>query len=251
LSFGGLEGLSLPLMAADPNTGSETEAGVEEEVKRLVARELHDRVAQTLTGMLVEVENFKSEQVGWQDVVTQLDLIQSSTREVLASIRQLLHDLRGEESLGISFVDQVQTLVSRFETKTGIAVRMEVAEGWPKALNSAASLNLYRVIEEALANVRMHSGARSVLVALDEHSETELSLMVRDDGRGLDVDPARPSGLGTIGMRERALFLGGKLRIDSEMGHGTAVQAIFPKAMLVAEPTPMSETITLAGGNHK
>src|SRR5690348_5472250 len=99
-----LEGLALPLAVAD------AQAGVEEEVRRLVARELHDRVAQTLTGMLVEVENFKSEQVGWQDVVQQLDVIQSSTREVLSSIRQLLHDLRGEEGLGGSFVDSVRQL---------------------------------------------------------------------------------------------------------------------------------------------
>jgi two-component system, NarL family, sensor histidine kinase DegS len=230
--------LALPLAVAD------SQAGVEEEVRRLVARELHDRVAQTLTGMLVEVENFKSEQVGWQDVVHQLDVIQSSTREVLSSIRQLLHDLRGEDGLGGSFVDSVRQLGTRFEAKTGIKVQLEVGEGWPLSLNSAASMNLYRIIEEALANIRMHSGAQNVELQLAELTENELSLLVRDDGRGVDTDPDRPVGLGTIGMRERALFLGGKLRIYNQGGRGTVVQAVFPKRLLAVEPTPPQEPIS-------
>ncbi len=245
--------MALPLAVADSLSGPESgQAGVEEEVRRLVARELHDRVAQTLTGMLVEVENFKSEQVGWQDVVHQLDVIQSSTREVLASIRQLLHDLRGEEALpGGSFVETVRATVGRFQEKTGIDTRIDVQDGWPQNLNGAASLNLLRIIEEALTNVRMHSGARSVSIVLSPHSDNELALAVRDDGRGVDTDPARPTGLGTIGMRERAMFLGGQLRIESEDGRGTAVRAVFPKALLVAEPSPLTETITLAGRKQK
>ena len=222
----------------------ETQAGVEDQLRRLVARELHDRVAQTLTGMLVEVENFKSEQVDWKDVVHQLDLIQTSTREVLASIRELLHDLRGEHALGGGFVDAVRTFGTSFTAKTGITVQIEVREGWPQTLNGAASLNLFRIVEEALANVRMHSGAHAVEVELGEHSESEVSLMIRDDGRGVDTDPARPAGLGTIGMRERAVFLGGKLRIDSEMGRGTVIQAVFPKRLLAVEPASVSGTFS-------
>jgi len=222
----------------------EKQAGVEDRLRRLLARELHDRVAQTLTGMLVEVENFKSEQVDWKDVVHQMDLIQTSTREVLASIRQLLHDLRGEQGLGGSFVDAVRTYTAAFSAKTGIAVQIEVEEGWPQTLNGAASLNLFRIVEEALANVRMHSGATKVEIELAEYSDSEVSLMIRDDGRGVDTDPGRPAGMGTIGMRERALFLGGQLRIDSEMGRGTVIQALFPVRLLMGESAPAPATIS-------
>jgi signal transduction histidine kinase len=226
----------MPLVVAGPPRGTGArQAGVEEEVKRLVARELHDRVAQTLTGMLVDVENFKSEQVGWQDVVQQLDLIQSSTRQVLANIRQLLHDLRGEEALGGSFVDAVQALAARFEEKNGIRAEVEVTQGWPAALSPQASLNLYRIIEEALSNIRMHSGAQSVRILLGPHAENELGIVIADDGRGLDTDPSRPVGLGTIGMRERAMFLGGHIRIESGDGNGTMVQALFPKDLLISQ----------------
>lgn len=244
--------MALPLAVADPlSHAEEGQAGVEEEVRRLVARELHDRVAQTLTGMLVEVENFKSEQVGWQDVVHQLDLIQGSTRQVLASIRQLLHDLRGENALGGTFVDEVKASVARFHDKTGIQARFEVRDGWPQALNSAASLNLFRIIEEALANIRMHSGAHNVDIVLDQRSESELGLTVVDDGRGVDMDPSRPAGLGTIGMRERAMFLGGQLKIESDSGGGTAVRAVFPKALLAAAPAPLSQTIPISKGKRR
>lgn len=228
-----------------PLAVEEAQAGVEDEVRRFVARELHDRVAQTLTGMLVEVENFKSEQVGWQEVVQQLDLIQSSTRQVLASIRQLLHDLRGEAGLEGRFVDVVKASASQFEHRTGIATHVEVTDGWHEGLSSAAALNLFRIIEEALANVRMHSGARNVNIVLAPQSDNEVALTVSDDGRGVDLDPMRPIGLGTIGMRERAMFLGGRLWIESQNGLGTAVRAVFPRALLAAKLSSLSETITL------
>jgi signal transduction histidine kinase len=227
----------MPSVVASPKKLGTRQAGVEDEVRRLVARELHDRVAQTLTGMLVDVENFKSEQVSWQDVVQQMDLIQSSTRQVLASIRQLLHDLRGEEPLDGNFVDAVKALLVRFEAKSGIRAGIEITQGWPQALTPQASLNLYRIIEEALYNIRMHSGAQTVRIVLGPHAENELGIVVEDDGRGVDTDPSRPVGMGTIGMRERAMFLGGHIRIESEDGRGTLVRAMFPKDLLVSHDT--------------
>ncbi len=101
----------------------------EGEIRRLVARELHDRVAQTLTGMLVDLENFKTEPVGWEDVLRRLDTVQDSTRQVLHSLRELLHDLRGEETFSDTFVDAVGALVSRFELKTAISTQLSVLPG--------------------------------------------------------------------------------------------------------------------------
>jgi len=222
--------------------GGEKSAGrrtaVERDVRRIVARELHDRVAQTLTGMLVDVENFKAQQVGGDDVLTQLETIQSSTRQVLTSLRQLLNDLRGDAQLSDSFVDALGTLIERFEQRTTISATLEIRPGWPQVLSAPASLNLYRIVEEALANVRMHSGARSVRIVLEPLPDNQLALVVGDDGRGLDTDPSRPMGFGTVGMKERALFLGGQLRIESEAEGGTQVRAVFPKVHLLANPEP-------------
>jgi two-component system, NarL family, sensor histidine kinase UhpB len=216
-----------------PAASSDSRKRTEEDVRRLVARELHDRVAQTLTGMLVDLENFKTEPVGWDDVLRQLDTVQDSTRHVLQSLRELLHDLRGEASVSDSFVDAVGALAARFEEKTRISAELSVVPGWPPSLTTPAALNLYRIVEEALANVRRHSGARAVRIVLEPYSDTKLSLIVGDDGRGVEEDPNRPEGMGTRGMKERAVLLGGELRIDSHAGDGTKVHGIFPRDLLI------------------
>jgi signal transduction histidine kinase len=214
---------------------SSRQAAIEEELKRLLARELHDRVAQTLTGMLVDVENFKAQQVGWEEVVKQMDIVQDSTREVLVAIRRLLHDLRGDDHGGASFSDSIRSLIARFQDKTHVTVDFEVKPGWPDVVAPAAFLNMYRIIEEALSNVRMHSRAGSVRIVLEPRPENEVAIVVRDDGQGLDTDQSRPMGLGTVGMKERALLLGGRVRIESELGRGTTVQAVFPRRQLVPQ----------------
>jgi signal transduction histidine kinase len=234
----------MPLVVESRLEAPAEQAGVEEEVRRLVARELHDRVAQTLTGMLVEVENFKSEQVGWSDVVRQMDLIQSSTRQVLTNLRQLLYDLRGEELLQEGLIRALSTLVEKFEESTGIATRLEVGAGWPDLLPAHTSLNIYRIVEEALANVRWHSGAKNASVVLGSALDNELAVRIIDDGRGLDADPDRVVGLGTIGMRERALLLSGRLLVGSEEGSGTEVSVVFRISdVLPRETTPAQSMV--------
>lgn len=236
--------MAMQLAVADPLPRIEDQAaGVEEEVKKLLARELHDRVAQTLTGMLVDVENFKAEQVSWSDVVRELDFIQGATRQVLTSIRQLLHDLRGEPVFGGSFVDAVNALATRTHDTTGIATTVDVGEGWPIKLGGPVELNLYRLLEEALANVRQHSGARCVRISLAARSERELELSVADDGRGVDTDPSRPVGFGTLGMRERALLLGGTVAIESGSECGTTVRVVFPRESLVLNEPPETAVV--------
>jgi signal transduction histidine kinase len=219
-------------------------AAAEKEIRSLMARELHDRVAQTLTAMLVDVENFKAQQVAWDDVLRELDAIQSSTREVLSSLRQLLHDLRGENPIGDSFVKAVGDLLARFSEKTRIEAEVVVQREWPAVLTPAAALNLYRIIEEALSNVRMHSGASRVRVQLEAPMDRQLALVIDDDGRGLDSSLPRP-GFGTVGMKERALFLGGQLKISSEIGAGTIVRVAFPRQFVVpvTQPEPQLELI--------
>lgn len=238
--------MASPLFAGDSRAYVLDVAGIEEEVRRVVARELHDRVAQTLTGMLVEVENFKAEEVGWADVVQQLDKVQSSTRQVLQNLRQLLHDLRGEEAIEGAFLDAVNALAGRFSEQTSIAVEVSMSPRWPTLLARQASLNLHRIIEEALANVRMHSDATHVEIRFEPYSESEVSLVVQDDGRGVDTDQSRPMGLGTVGMKERAVLLGGRLTIHSGWpGPGTTVRAEFPRASLVPKEVSPSKEILI------
>jgi signal transduction histidine kinase len=205
------------------------------EVRQMLARELHDRVGQTLTTMLVELENFKADQAGRQSVLRQVDVFETSTREVLNNLRSLLYDLRGEADVEDTLELSLGSLVARFQEKTRIVAELTVGPGWPLVVKSSAALNVYRIVEEALANVRLHSGAQAVQVMLGTHSDTELAIVVTDDGRGVDIDASRRVGLGTVGMRERAMILGGQVAIESGDGDGTTVRATFPRKGLTVK----------------
>ena len=205
-----------------------------EEIRRLLARELHDRVAQTLTTMLIELENFKVEQAGRQSVLRQLGELQDSTRDVLSNLRHVLYDLRDETGIEEGFADAVRALLARFQERTQVGTHLSVSPSWPSRLSSQAALNIYRIIEEALTNVRLHSGARMVEVALGPGLASNLSVEVRDDGRGAESGAGkREPGMGMMGMRERALILGGHLEVESVDGGGTTVRAILPKEQLI------------------
>ena len=206
---------------------------IEAEVRRSLARELHDRVAQTLTTMVVEVENYKSEHAGQPRIVSQMDAMQESARDVLSNLRQLVYELRGEQGVGGCFVDALSSHLARYEAHTGIATELTVVGGWPAKLHAPAASNLRSLILEALANANRHSGARSVSVVLEQTAGDELAVTVTDDGRGFEGD-YRAAGLGMTGMRERTVLLGGRLCIESMPGKGTTVRASFPRAQLIA-----------------
>ncbi|HEY4027032.1 MAG TPA: sensor histidine kinase [Candidatus Dormibacteraeota bacterium] len=216
--------------ASDGGGLTELTRRAESEVKRKLARELHDSVAQILTLMVVDMENFKLDQAGQHQVIQKVDSLQESTREVLNNLRQVLYDLREEPSTENGFVHQVRTLVTRFERSTGIRSMLRVSSEWPSRLSSATAHNLYRIVEEALNNVRLHSGAARVDVLLAANGEG-VELTVRDDGRGLPTTTGpRRQGMGMMGMHERAVLLGGELDVSSNGIGGTTVKAVVPRA---------------------
>jgi signal transduction histidine kinase len=84
------------------------------EVRQALARDLHDRVTQTLTTMLIEMENFKALEFARDRVINEVSSYQEATREALSNIREILYDLRGDEELGTDFVSRVRRLLERF-----------------------------------------------------------------------------------------------------------------------------------------
>jgi signal transduction histidine kinase len=221
-----------PLIVGDQVQAGGTTSS--DEIRRALARELHDRVAQTLTTMLIELENFKVEQTGRQSVLRQLGELQDSTRDVLTNLRRVLYDLRGETGIEEGFVDAIGALLARFQERTHVNATLSVSPSWPSRLRSPAALNMYRIIEEALTNVRLHSGARLVEVALGAGLGSHLAVEVKDDGRGAESSSGdRAPGLGMLGMQERAVILGGRLEVESVAGGGTTVRAILPKEQLI------------------
>ena len=214
--------------AASDATAPRRTALSEEDIRRSLARELHDRVAQTLTSMLVDLENFKADQFGRDSVVRQADLLQESTREVLNNLRDVIYELRGYPIVDEGFVDTVRAILGRYQEKGHIGVDLSVAPGWPAQIQSPAALNLYRIIEEALVNVRRHSTADRVLIRLSASPYGELLISISDNGRGMEVVDLGPTSLGMVGMSERALVLGGRFQVERPSGGGTTVIVTVP-----------------------
>jgi two-component system, NarL family, sensor histidine kinase UhpB len=181
--------------------------------------------------MVVQVESYKSEHAGQPRIVSQMDAMQESARDVLSNLRQLVYELRGEQGVGGCFVDALASHLARYERHTGIDTELTVLGGWPAKLLAPAASNLRSIILEALANASRHSGARLVSVVLEHRGGDELTVTVTDDGRGIE-GPCHADGLGMTGMRERAALLGGQLSIEGGNGRGTTVRASFPRARL-------------------
>jgi signal transduction histidine kinase len=209
----------------------------DDRVKRELARELHDQVVQDLTAMLIDLENFKRGPFDSQSTVMQVDSVQGSLRTMLGRLRGMLYGLRGEDAWEADFSENLRVFAVHYASRTGVRVLIRVARDWPDVIRRPAAQHLYRIVHEAVSNARQHGGARSVRVSLRLTERGFARVTIQDDGRGMpDEDGLSRSGMGMLGMRERALLLGGTLNVESAPGRGTTIKAIFPRAVLTAPP---------------
>jgi signal transduction histidine kinase len=209
-----------------------------EQIKKELARELHDQVAQNLTALLMQTQVFVGGQQGRRDVLDELTFVQSSVREVLNNVRQLLFDLRGKPRLADDLIQALKEgLLPTFRRRTGLKVSLWTSRSWPLALPPETCIHIYRIVQEALINAHKHGGAKNVHVALKVASNERFVVSIRDDGRGLPcLHDERPIGMGILGMTERASLLGGTLAIRSRPVGGTAVTASIPKEAIHWSP---------------
>ena len=200
----------------------EIEVRTQREERRRIARDLHDVALQDLAGALqsLRLTHLRARGSG-------LDLgeeIQALRRATLG-LRSAIYDLRLEK--GRPFVQSVDSLVKLNRQLTPEReVTLRIEEDFPEELPGEASVELLRVLQEALANARRHSRATSVEVSLQSEGEAVLAGVV-DDGRGFDPSSTR-AGVGLSAMRERAEALGGDFEVESRPGEGTKVTVRVP-----------------------
>jgi two-component system, NarL family, sensor histidine kinase UhpB len=203
-------------------TSSAALAAQEEERAR-IARDLHDEVNQSLTGLLLRLEAIRGGSP--HDLAKELKetkaLANQAMEELLALARQLRPTALDDLGLKAALAGNVDEL----SKSSGIQAGFE-SEGDFGDLSADAQLVLYRVAQEALSNAAQHAGADNVLVRLSrDNGHAELT--ISDDGRGFTFDQTS-RGLGLGGMRERALLVGGDLRIESRPDVGTRVRLRVP-----------------------
>jgi signal transduction histidine kinase len=200
----------------------------EDERKRL-ARDLHDDLGQALSVLLLELASSSPTALSTE---FRAHLAQS-LRDLTGKVYGLSRDLRPAILDDLGLDSAISHHVASLSERTGLAVDYQfVSQPEIDArLPPVVELTLYRVAQEALANVIRHAATSHASVIL-LRGQTEATLVVEDDGRGFDVSATRnrqgPGGLGLTGMKERLELVSGKLVIDSVPGRGTSIKATIP-----------------------
>ena len=191
-----------------------------------IAREIHDGVAQSIYMLSLQLETCvdlaDSNPTGLSD---RLKRLVSLSKESLLEVRHYIFDLKpylaGEKGLS----SMVESQIREFRNVAGVSTELEV-NVQEREVAMPVSTCLYRVTQEALANVFKHAQASRVDVTL-EYGTVDVGLAIRDDGLGFDTSK-EATGFGLDNMRQRARELGGSLVLESESGQGTRVKILLP-----------------------
>lgn len=209
------------------------EAGMLDERRRM-AREIHDTMAQSLVGVLAQLEAAEQAVDDRAAVRRHTARARDLARESLTEARRTVHAVQPSVLAEVRLPDALQEVSSRWTQSHGIPVRLRTT-GDPRPLHTDVEVALLRTAQEALANVAKHAAAEYVHLTLS-YMEAIVSLDVRDDGVGFTAAGATgaapasgPSGgFGLIGMRQRVQRLAGRLEVESAPGEGTVVSASVP-----------------------
>ena len=194
------------------------------ERKRL-ARELHDETGQALTSILLGLKPLEQSARTDEEraaMASLRELVVSTLRDV----RRLAVELRPSALDDFGLATAVERLADTFRDSTGMRVDVETRLGEVR-LPPEVETALYRIVQEALANIVKHAEATHVSILLTR-KEFSVAAVVEDDGKGFDETDTGDNVLGIVGMRERVGLVGGRLAIESGSGSGTTVAAEVP-----------------------
>ena len=202
------------------------EAGILDERARMAA-EIHDTIAQGLTGIVTQLEAASTSDA---DVRRHIDMARSLARESLTEARRSVEALTPGRLDDAHLPDAITGMAKAWAETSGVAVHVET-HGDPRPLLADIEVALFRVAQEALANVGKHAGATRAGLTLS-YMDDVVVLDVVDDGVGFDPDavptPAGGSGFGLAAMGQRVARVAGTLAVESTPGEGTAVSATVP-----------------------
>lgn len=204
----------------------------QEEERKRIARELHDDTVQSLIAIGQRIELTKGVLDDPIEARTRLSELRTMVTGAIASVRQFSRDLRPLVLEDLGLVAAMQYLVNQLAQSEGIDVDFKV-EGTLEELPADMEVAIYRILQEALNNVKKHAHATEVKV-LAQFSEKQILLMVEDDGCGFIVpdsitDFASSGSFGVMGLQERAHLFGGNIKVESQLDEGTVVRLIIPR----------------------
>ena len=225
------------------NVGEQATAG---ERKR-IAQELHDGLAQELTGVVLSLEGAqRAFERNPQVLGQQLAKATRDARATLADVRQYMGALRQSTSGGLGLPTTVARLIDDLRRQSGLAVDMQEL-GKERELDPDLQRALIRIVGEALRNVAQHASAKSATVTL-AYATDSVTVTIADDGAGFDAaiitETSEANGhFGLVGMRERAAAVGGTLTVQSAPGTGAMITARIPYEASRVLVAPQMDTV--------
>lgn len=206
---------------------------VREEERTRIAREIHDELGQELTGLKIDLSWLAkrlSEQNCDSTLSALLDKIKAMSESIdttIQSVRRISTELRPGVLDAGGLTAAIEWQAQEFQNRTGITCEYILRSG-NIILNQDRSTAMFRIFQEILTNVARHAKATEVNVSMKESADN-LILEVRDNGRGItESEVSGNKSLGLLGMRERALLLGGEINISGMGGSGTVVTVRIP-----------------------
>ncbi len=220
-----LDGFAAPAALAIDNArwfGRLRTVGADEERTR-IARDLHDRIGQSLAYLAFELDGIVKTDAKGEPVTTQLDRLRSDVRGVIGEVRDTLYDLRTDVTDRQDMTATLQGFLDRVAARSKLEARLEARVGGRLPL--LQERELWRIAQEAVTNVERHARASKVVVTWQCDDGRGLLLVV-DDGVGFpDGRAGRLDSYGILGMRERAASIGATLEISAGPRGGTVVRA--------------------------
>jgi len=202
----------------------------QESERRKIARDLHDGPAKSLASLLIRL-NFIEQMIPKQDnaeLLNELYKVETIGRDSLEEIRKLIFDLKPTFIHEDGLINTMKEYFDSYEAKHGLEINF-AAIGKIRKFELALEIALFRIVQEAITNVRKHSGSSKVSVRIEETGNM-LLLLIEDKGKGFNAEknPSSQENFGIMGMKERVELFGGVIDIVSSPGGGTQVHVKVP-----------------------
>lgn len=225
-----------------PNLDAATELALriariqaQEDERRRFAREIHDGPAQAFANAIIGLEfverAIKMGPTGEPaPALGEIERIKGSLREGLTEIRRFMFDLKPTMLQDRGLVATIEHYVDAYRSILPMQVDLNVQDDLPRMTHDQ-EMTAFRVIQESLHNATKYARASHVSVEIKMRASEDVTVAIRDDGRGFDpgqITAHSMGGTGIKGMRERAELVGGSFRVDSSPGHGTDVYLVLP-----------------------
>ena len=203
----------------------------QEEERKKISRELHDVIAQVLTGINVQLATLKTDAaIDTKGLTQKISRTQRLVERSVDIVHRFARELRPAVLDDLGLIPALHSFLKSFTKKTGIHVSL-TAFAEVEKLDGTKRTMLYRVALEALTNVARHAQANRVEMSLRKLPNA-VGMEIKDNGISFDVEQVlhgkKNKRLGLLGMRERVEMIGGKFMVKSAPGHGTTIQAQSP-----------------------